>query len=87
MSAGATSLSDILGVLGALLILGAYAGVQFKRLDPHGLIALLMNLFGAGLVLTSLYFRFNLAAAMLEAAWAVIALIGLIRLAFGRNRV
>ncbi len=87
MSAGAASLSDILGVLGALLILGAYAGVQFKRLDPYGLIALLLNLVGAGLVLVSLYFRFNLAAAMLEAAWAVIALIGLIRLAFSRNRV
>ena len=87
MTASAASLGDIGGVLGALLILGAYAGVQFKRLDPHGLIALLLNLCGAALVLGSLYFRFNLAAAMLEAAWAVIALIGLIRLAFGRNRV
>ena len=81
------SVSDLIGLLGALLILGAYAGVQFKRLDPHGLIAPLLNLAGAGLVLVSLYFRFNLAAALLEAAWAVIALIGLIRLAFGRNRV
>jgi hypothetical protein len=81
------SLSDLIGLLGALLILGAYAGVQFKRLDPHGLIALLLNLAGAGLVLVSLYFRFNLASALLEAAWAVIALVGLIRLAFARNRV
>jgi hypothetical protein len=46
-----------------------------------------MNLAGAALVLASLFFRFNLAAALLEAAWGVIALIGLIRLALGRNRV
>ncbi|HWE47153.1 MAG TPA: hypothetical protein VG407_14100 [Caulobacteraceae bacterium] len=86
MTVSAASLGDIGGVLGALLILGAYAGIQFERLDPHGLTALLMNLFGAALVLASLYFKFNLAAAMLEAAWAVIAGIGLIRLALGRER-
>ena len=86
MSAGGVSLGDIAGLAGALLILGAYAGVQFKRLDPHGLIGLLLNLFGAGLVLVSLYFRFNLAAALLEAAWGAIALIGLIRLALRRNQ-
>ena len=75
---------DIAGVLGALLILGAYAGVQAHRLDPHRLPSLLMNLFGAGLVLVSLYARFNLAAALLEAAWALVALYGLLRLAIAR---
>ncbi|HEY3814317.1 MAG TPA: hypothetical protein VGL66_13920 [Caulobacteraceae bacterium] len=80
------SATDLIGLLGTLLILGAYAGVQFKRLDPHGLIALLLNLAGAALVLVSLYFKFNLASALLEAAWALIALVGIIRLALGRDR-
>jgi hypothetical protein len=72
-------LSDVLGVAGALLILGAYAGVQFHRLHPSKPVALLMNLVGAALVLASLYVRPNLAAALLEAAWALIALWGLVR--------
>jgi hypothetical protein len=76
---------DAAGLIGAALILGAYAGVQFKRLDPHRAAALLLNLFGAGLVLVSLWFKPNPAAALLEAAWALIAAVGLIRLAFGRR--
>jgi hypothetical protein len=79
------SLSDAAGLVGALLILAAFAGVQFQRLDPLRAPALLMNLCGAGLVLASLYFKFNLAAALLEGAWALIALWGLARLAFRRR--
>ena len=44
------------------------------------------NLVGASLILLSLMRNFNLSAAIVEGAWAVIALIGLIRLAFGRLR-
>jgi hypothetical protein len=51
--------------------------VQLKRLDPHQPTALLLNLGGAGLVLWSLFYAFNLAAALLEAAWVLIALWGL----------
>jgi hypothetical protein len=72
------SLDAIAGLIGAALILGAYAGVQLKKLDPHQPPALLMNLCGAGLVLVSLFFQFNLAAALLEGAWVLIALWGLI---------
>jgi hypothetical protein len=78
-------LFDIVGLTGAALILAAYAGVQFKRLDPHRFAALFMNFAGAALVLVSLRYKFNLAAALLEGAWALIALQGLIRLAFRRG--
>ena len=71
------SLDEIAGLVGAFLILGAYAGVQLKKLDPHRPPALLLNLTGAALVLVSLYFEFNLAAAILEGAWVLIALWGL----------
>jgi hypothetical protein len=46
----------------------------------------LMNLVGAGLVMASLAQRFNLAAFLLEAAWALVALWGLVRLAAARIR-
>ena len=74
-------LPDLAGVLGVLLILTAYAGAQLGRLEPRRAPALVMNLVGAGLILLSLAFRFNLSAFLMEAAWALVALYGLIRLA------
>ena len=80
------TLADGAGLLGAALILLAFALVQAKRLDPHKAAALLLNLAGAGLVMASVVRRFNLAAFLLEAAWALISLWGLARLAAERLR-
>lgn len=80
------TLADGAGLLGAALILLAYALVQARRLDPHRAPALVMNLLGPGLVMVSLVQRFNLAAFLLEAAWALVALWGLVRLAAERLR-
>lgn len=79
------SLFDIAGLLGALGILLAYAGVQTRKLDPHRPPALLLNLTGASLVLVSLIEDFNLAALLLEIAWIGIALQGLAALALKRR--
>ncbi len=77
---------DALGVVGVLCILTAYAGATAKKLDPAQAPALLLNLTGALLILLSLYFDFNLSAVLMEGAWALVALIGLIRLGLGRRR-
>ncbi len=76
------SLVDLAGVGGVLLILIAYAGAQMGRLGPRQAPALLLNLVGAGMILWSLAFRFNLAAFLMEASWALVALFGLARLVF-----
>lgn len=78
--------ADALGVVGVLCILIAYAGATAKRLDPARAPALLLNLAGALLILVSLYFDFNLSAVLMEGAWALVAIIGLVRLAFGTAR-
>lgn len=78
-------LAERAGVLGVLLILAAYAGAQLGRLDPRRAPALLLNLAGAGLILWSLAYRFNLAAFLMEAAWAAVALFGLARLLLARR--
>lgn len=78
------NLTDAVGLAGVLLILVAYGGVQLHRLDPHAAPALLMNLIGAGLVLYSLLYARNLSAVLMEAAWGLIALYGLVRLAVRR---
>ncbi len=74
------------GVVGVVLILIAYAGAQVGRMEPRSAPALLLNLFGAALILLSLAFRFNLAAFLMEAAWALVAIYGLARLAISRRR-
>jgi hypothetical protein len=78
-------LFDLAGLLGAASILAAFGGVQVGKLDPHKLPALVLNLVGAGLVLLSLTSKFNLAAFLLEAAWAVIAAWGLVKLALKKR--
>lgn len=76
---------DLVGVVGVLLILVAYAGATTKKLEPARAPALLLNLAGALLILMSLYFDFNLSAVLMEAAWALVAVIGLVRLALGAS--
>ena len=80
------SLPDAAGLVGVLLILAAYAGAQTGRLEPRRAPALLTNLAGASLIILSLAFRFNLSAFLMEAAWAVVALFGLVRLVVRRRR-
>ena len=75
------SLFDAAGVAGVVMILVAYAGATSGKLDPKRPRALLLNLFGAGLILLSLVYDFNLSAFLMEAAWAAVAAVGLVRYA------
>jgi uncharacterized membrane protein len=68
------------------MMLGAYAAAQLGRLDPVKVPALLLNLAGSCLVILSLLRTFNLSAFLMEAAWALIALFGLVRIAIRRRR-
>jgi len=77
---------DIAGLIGVVLILAGYAAATTGRLHPKGAPSLAINFFGASLILLSLMRTFNLAAAIVEAAWAFIALVGLVRLALKRLR-
>jgi hypothetical protein len=77
---------DIAGLIGVVLILAGYAAATLGSLHPKGWPSLAINFVGASLILLSLTRNFNLSAAIVEGAWALIALIGLIRIAFGRLR-
>ena len=76
---------DHFGVIGVARLLAAYAAGQLGRLDMTRAPALLMNLAGSLMVLWSLTFKFNLSAALMEGAWALVALYGLARLAARRR--
>jgi hypothetical protein len=78
-------LLNVGGVAGVALVLIAYAGIHFDWFDPKRPAALWMNLIGSLLILASMVRAFNLSAFLMEAAWALLALLGLVRLAVRRR--
>ncbi|MBS0334260.1 MAG: hypothetical protein JSS35_15945 [Proteobacteria bacterium] len=80
------SWQDAGGLFGVFIILVAYAGAALGRLDPQGGWSLAANFLGACLILVSLLMgAFNLASTAMEGAWALVALVGLLRLALRRR--
>jgi len=69
---------DLLGNLGVLLIIGSYFWMQIGRISGQAPLYSIVNAVGAVLVLISLYFDFNLSAALVESFWLVISVLGLI---------
>lgn len=69
---------DMLGNLGVLLIIGSYFWLQIGRISGQSRTYSIVNASGAALVLVSLYFDFNLSAALVEFFWLIISLLGLI---------
>lgn len=70
--------ADVIGIIGSLCFLVGFA--QTNMAAPLNYLQFnLLNLVGSILLLISLSVSFNLAAFFLEACWAVIALVGLVR--------
>ena len=70
---------DLAGNLGVLCILVTYALLQFERISAQGVLYSLLNALGSGLIVFSLIYEFNLSAFVLEVAWLILSLIGLLR--------
>ena len=68
---------DFFGNLGVLLIIGSYFWMQIGRISGQSPLYSLVNAIGAALVLVSLYYDFNLSAALIESFWLLISLLGL----------
>ncbi|HEY4030416.1 MAG TPA: hypothetical protein VGM25_08735 [Caulobacteraceae bacterium] len=79
------TLSDVGGIVGVVMMLTAYALAQLGRMKVDQAPSLLTNLVGSLLVLVSLLAKFNLSAFLMEAAWAVVALFGLMKLALKKR--
>jgi hypothetical protein len=74
-----TSMSaDIIGICGSALFIGGFIYANMAQ-TLNKLLFNVLNLIGAVLLLISLSVNFNLAAVVLEVAWGIIALAGLIR--------
>ncbi|MEM9291165.1 MAG: hypothetical protein AAGD01_05765 [Acidobacteriota bacterium] len=73
------SVFDLLGLVGVGLVLLAYYGLQSARLSSKQPRFYLLNGAGAALILLSLAEAWNLPAAVIESAWLLISINGLVR--------
>lgn len=72
----AYSWHDFLGNSGVFLILLTYLLLQMGRMSPATMSYSVLNGLGAGLILVSLFYTFNLSAVIIEVAWLVISIFG-----------
>lgn len=72
--------ADIMGLIGVALIVGSYFLLQYNFLHKDSLTYLLMNFIGPFFILFSLYFKWNLSAAIIEIVWLAITIHSLWRL-------
>jgi hypothetical protein len=76
---------QLVQIVGALLILIAFAAAQFGAMDPHSRLYLILNLFGS-LVLAVLAWRERQwGFLLLESVWAAVSLWSLVQLRRGRR--
>ena len=71
---------DLVGNTGVVLILLTFFLVQVRKMDATGFRYLVANGLGALFILYSLIFSFNLSAFIIETAWLLISLVGLVRI-------
>jgi hypothetical protein len=70
---------DWIGILGTLLVLGAFLLLQAGKIHGNRLAYQLLNLVGAACVLVSLWNKFNISVFLLETAWVAISIYGIVR--------
>ncbi len=69
---------DWAGYIGVVLVLLAFLLLQARKLHGNGLTYQLLNVFGAfGVLLSLLFGSFNLSAFVMEAAWLLISVYGI----------
>jgi hypothetical protein len=73
---------DVLGNIGVMLVLLLYMLLQTERIRVTSPAFSAANAVGALLILVSLSQEFNLSAFVIEAAWLLISLYGLVRVLF-----
>ncbi|MFI4937183.1 MAG: hypothetical protein ACHQJ6_01575 [Candidatus Berkiellales bacterium] len=72
-------IADIVGAIGASLVLIAYYLLEAEKLHAESKLYPLLNSIGALFLLYSLFFNWNLPAVLMEVAWLAISLWGYIK--------
>lgn len=75
------------GLVGVVLYLSAYGGLQLGFLRGSSVTYTVMNMLAAMAVLVSLVEAFNLSSLLIQISWITLSLIGLARMAWARSQV
>lgn len=78
---------DLVGNIGVALVLGSYLLLQAGRLRADGFGYGTVNALGALLIGYSLLFDFNLSSFIIEVAWFLISVYGMVRIWRLRRRL
>jgi paired small multidrug resistance pump len=77
---------DIVGNIGAVIILVSYMLMQMGRLKNEGLWYSILNIIGSICIVLSLSMNFNLSAFVIEICWLVLSIVGLLRCFYLRKK-
>ncbi len=73
------TISDFIGIIGVFVIMIVYILLQLEKMDAKGFWFSFLNGIGALLIIVSLFFDWNLASFLMEFAWLLISLYGVIK--------
>jgi hypothetical protein len=73
---------QLVQIVGALLILAAFAAVQFDRMRPDSRLYLTLNLLGSAILAVLAVQADQWGFVLLEGVWAIVSAWGLLRLGF-----
>jgi hypothetical protein len=73
-------MDQVVQIVGALLILAAFAAVQFDRMRPESRLYLVLNLVGSAILAVLAVIAAQWGFVLLEGVWAVVSAWGLSRL-------
>ena len=70
---------DFIGNVGVIILMVTYLMLQLNKLSSDSLAYSVLNAAGAGLIVISLLFDFNLSALLMEVFWVLISFVGIYR--------
>ncbi|MDP3465544.1 MAG: hypothetical protein Q8R86_07220 [Sulfuricurvum sp.] len=73
------SLSDLIGIVGVLIIIIAYMLLQLEKIEAKALSFSVLNTLGALLIIVSLLYDWNLASFIMESTWMMLSLYGILK--------
>lgn len=73
------SLTDLIGILGVIIIIIGYMLLQLEKMDAKDLSFSVLNTLGALLIILSLLYAWNLPSFIMEFTWMMISLYGIFK--------